>query len=375
MTTTLRVALIGGPQYDHIGEALASFTAATGVAVDVAFRGDHPALNDHLAEALPAGVAYDVVSTHSKYAPSQAHWLRPLDDLVDTSGHVPRATDLCRFDGGLRCVPRNVDVRLLWVRRDLAGAAPAPATWAELADRAAAVTRPGVAGFTLPGSGSGLFGTFYELVVSHGGRLFDHDDQPTFDTDEVGAALSWLRAIHVDRRATPRAVAEIGFDQVAEALRAGTVAMAGDWPAYYRLLRDAVPASDLDVAHYPSGPAGPAVYGGCHGFAITTHAEHPDDAARLVGHLTSAATSRYEASHGMLPARTDVTVPAGDDLDRRRAELLADTVANRIVTFPKLAHFPAIEDHGALVVQAVLLGRQTVAEARRQLQAIAGAAP
>ena len=35
---------------------------------------------------LAAGERIDVLATHSKYAPSQAQWLRPLDDLVDARG-------------------------------------------------------------------------------------------------------------------------------------------------------------------------------------------------------------------------------------------------------------------------------------------------
>ena len=38
-----------------------------------------------VAEMLAAGERIDVLATHSKYAPSQAQWLRPLDDLVDTA--------------------------------------------------------------------------------------------------------------------------------------------------------------------------------------------------------------------------------------------------------------------------------------------------
>ena len=88
--------------------------------------------------------------------PSQAEWLHPLDDLVDpsaVSALAPRAVELCRFDGALLCVPRNIDVRVLWWRTDLLGAAPA--TWDDVE------AAPGAFGFT--GRESGLFGLFYEL--------------------------------------------------------------------------------------------------------------------------------------------------------------------------------------------------------------------
>ncbi|MGH9883734.1 MAG: extracellular solute-binding protein, partial [Pyrinomonadaceae bacterium] len=69
MTNELQVALISGPAYDPLYECLPRFEESTGIKVNVAFRGDHPALNHHLAEL--AEVPYDLVSTHTKYAPSQ----------------------------------------------------------------------------------------------------------------------------------------------------------------------------------------------------------------------------------------------------------------------------------------------------------------
>ena len=46
---SVRVALVAGPMYDALYSRLAAFTAQTGIAVTVAYRGDHPALNEHLA--------------------------------------------------------------------------------------------------------------------------------------------------------------------------------------------------------------------------------------------------------------------------------------------------------------------------------------
>src|SRR5438132_6712218 len=97
---------------------------------EVAVHEDHPTLNRRVAELLAAGERIDLLSTHSKYAPSQEPWLRPLDDLIpgDVVGDLaPRAVDLCRFDGALLSVPRNVDVRVLWYRSDLMDAPPG--TW------------------------------------------------------------------------------------------------------------------------------------------------------------------------------------------------------------------------------------------------------
>src|SRR3954470_16862071 len=159
MTSGLRVALVGGPMYDHLYDVFAPGS------LDIVVHADHPTLNRDVARMLTAGESIDVCATHSKYAPSQAQWLRPLDDLVDAAvvaPLAPRAVELCRFEGAQLCLPRLIDVRVLWARRDRV--ANVPDTWDELVESDVV--------FGFPGRESGLFGTFFELVVGHGGALF-----------------------------------------------------------------------------------------------------------------------------------------------------------------------------------------------------------
>src|SRR5215471_13262096 len=125
--SALRVALVGGPMYDPM------YALLDPREVEIVVHADHPTLNRRVGEMLARGARLDLISTHAKYAPSQAGWLRPLDGLVAASllgSLAPRAVALCRFDGQLLCVPRNVDVRVLWVRDDLVSSPPD--TWAAL---------------------------------------------------------------------------------------------------------------------------------------------------------------------------------------------------------------------------------------------------
>src|SRR3954452_17994606 len=98
MADRLRVALVGGPMYDHLLPALGD--------VDVVVHADHPTLNREVARRLALGEPIDVLSTHAKYAPSQRQWLTPLDDVVDASALAPDSVRMCRFDGTLLSVPR-----------------------------------------------------------------------------------------------------------------------------------------------------------------------------------------------------------------------------------------------------------------------------
>src|SRR5258708_1916246 len=194
MSNELQVALISGPAYDPLYGCLPGFTAASGVKINVAFRGDHPALNHHLASL--AEVPYDLVSTHTKYAPSQLRFLSPLNELIEPAtltDFVPLLLELARVDGSLYGVPRNIDVRLLHYRSDLIDSPPA--TWDELLELARKQNAPpDCYGFLFPGRESGLFGTFYELAEMAGARLFSPEPFADNENEGGGCGILMLRA-------------------------------------------------------------------------------------------------------------------------------------------------------------------------------------
>ena len=177
-------ALVGGPMYDPLYESVAAFEAGSGYRVEVIARLPHPELNAFVKDAFERGTPHiDLLSTHTKYAPSQAEWLAPLDTVLaddDQKDLLDRPRELSRIGGRLLQCPRNLDVRLLHFRRDLfedpreqgdvrrerGRPLTVPSTWAELAEVADLFTRPGLYGFLFPGRDSGLFGTFYEMLVA-----------------------------------------------------------------------------------------------------------------------------------------------------------------------------------------------------------------
>src|ERR1044071_6951107 len=110
MNRELKVALVSGPAYDSLYPSLERFTEATGIKVEVAFSGDHPSLNHHLANLNE--VVYDLVSTHTKYAPSQLKFLAPLNGVVPddiTGDFMPLLLELASVSGKLYGLPRNID--------------------------------------------------------------------------------------------------------------------------------------------------------------------------------------------------------------------------------------------------------------------------
>jgi multiple sugar transport system substrate-binding protein len=329
--------------------------------VDVVVHADHPTLNRRVAELLASGERIDVLSTHGKYAPSQARWLRPLDELLDPAvvqALAPRAVDLCRFRGALLCAPRNIDVRILWWRADRLDGPPDD--WRALTESRA------VFGFT--GRESGLFGLFFEIVVGNGGALFDLDGNPTMtggDAEDAVALLCELAA---------RAPAELPgwhYDDVDRALLDGRVDVAAAWPGGYGAIRASAIHDRLAPAPYLAGATRRVSYSGVHGWAIPTTCADVDGAVALVTRLCGAEMHAREAAAGGIPARTEAlaAIEPANPVDAARLAITRATIDDAMITYPPLDRFPEIEDAGWAAINAALRGELTPREAVTRIQA------
>jgi multiple sugar transport system substrate-binding protein len=116
MNGRLKALLVGGPMYDPLYTRIAEFEEIQGLSVETVVAPTHPDLNEQIeAEFASGGASYDLISAHTKYAPSQIQWLTPLDDDLDDEElepFTPRTLELARIDGSLYSVPRNLDVKL-----------------------------------------------------------------------------------------------------------------------------------------------------------------------------------------------------------------------------------------------------------------------
>lgn len=369
----LQVALICGPAYDPLYVCLTEFTAKTGIPVNIAFTGDHPSLNRHLASL--AEVPYDLVSTHTKYAPSQLAFLAPLDDAVGPEileDFVPLVAELASINGSLYSVPRNIDVRLLHYRTDLISSAPAK--WEELLELARKTNNPPEHyGFLFPGRESGLFGTFFELAEMAGAQLFPDGLVPDIENEGGRWALGLLRTFYVEGL-VPRELPEWHYDKVHECFRSGKAAMVGDWPGYYALYCDANISKVHDrfaLSPYPSGPAGKSLaYGGGHTFSLTRKGIEKPEALKLLLHLTAFEQQLLEARNGCVPVRRSVMQQMQEEAEsknRQRLAMLEEVIAEHILVPPKFARYPEVEDVLWHTVQRAVIGEIEIDAALAQI--------
>ncbi len=334
--------------------------------------------------------AYDLVSTHNKYAPSQKHFLRPLDDWyreTELNEFIPSVLEMSRVEGWLLSIPRNIDVRLLYYRQDLfqdAGEQEnfrrtagrelrVPETWEELAQVAKFFTRPPVLfGFAFPGRDSGLFGTFFELVAMAGGKLFGPELRPGF-VDAAGRwALGFLHRLYAEDQVTPRELPAMRYDEVSDLFLAGRCAMVADWPGGFHRYVD--PAQSrvvgrFGLALYPTGPSGERwIYAGGHVFAVPTSGRDEEGARALLKFFTSAEAQWHEAQHGALPVLKSVqsrlrAETDANSLEGHRLALLETTVNSHMLLPPRFPLYPAVEEALWTSLQKGITGEWSVDDA------------
>ncbi len=374
MKNELNIALVSGPAYDPLYESLPEFTAESGVKVNVAFSSDHPTLNHHLAELRE--MPYDLVSTHTKYAPSQMDFLAPLDELVDSADledFVPLLLKLSTIDGALYALPRNIDVRLLHYRTDLIDAPPA--SWDELFDLAVNHNSPpDFYGFLFPGKESGLFGTFYELAEMAGATLFPENLVPDIENDAGHWALDLLRRFY-QAGIVPEEFTDWHYDEIHAVFRDGRAAMIGDWPGYYSIYKDpkiSAVADRFALSPYPVGPAGKLlVYGGGHTFALTKKGADNPAALKLLRFLTDFERQMLEAENGCVPVRRSVMrrmQSEADNENRARLAMLEEIISEHILIPPKFSAYPKIEEVLWRTVQSAIVGQMPIDGALKHIR-------
>ena len=358
--------LVGGPMYDPLYERLGEFEEREGISVEVAVAPTHPDLNEIIEEEFSSGRAsYDLISTHTKYAPSQREWLTPLDEDLDDSeleNFTPRTLELARIDDRLYSVPRNLDVKLLYYRTDLMEGPPS--SWEQLREEAARLRYDGLYGFVFPGKESGLFGHFFELHAMAGGRMFEDEGPPIPQlNDEAGRwALALLKDLY--ERAAPKETPEWHYDEVAACFREGKAAMSTDWPGGFYTYEDpegSAVVGSYDVALYPEGRAGRFVYSSSHTFAIPGTVRDRPAAVELLRFLTSRESQAFEARLGTLPARSDslgdarAEAEAGSLAERRWS--LLEVAQEAALIPPKHPTYPAVEVAIWQGIREALLGK------------------
>jgi multiple sugar transport system substrate-binding protein len=275
------------------------------------------------------------------------------------------------------------DVAGLWYRRDAlerAGVAP-PTSWREL--RAAAETvassRAARHALVMPGGSRAGETTTYCLVAllaANGARVLE-DGRVTIGSDRAAGSLRFAVSL-IDDGLMPREVVAYEWDRAAHLLGSGQAAMSfgGSYEAHTLARELRVPLDRLfehvGFAAVPRGPHGaPATATGTMVFGVLRQAAQPKLALRLLRETVAPeSVARAALATGRIPARRSAVAlaAAGSAFVAETAAMLDHAVAR-----PATPLYGRVSAQLQAMLEAVLDGRRTPAEAARRAAELIGA--
>ncbi|WP_171108993.1 MULTISPECIES: ABC transporter substrate-binding protein [Streptomyces] len=303
-----------------------------------------------------------------------AGWIRPLPrDRFPLGTFLPRVVDTATYDRRLYAVPYVTNAGLLLYRKDVLAkeGVPPPRTWAELERAARTIARKygldGYAGQFLPYEG--LTVNAAEAVYSAGGTILgDEGERVTVNSNAAREGIGFL-ARGVREGWIPEQALTYKEEESKQAFLDGRLLFLRNWPyAYAAASAEGSPLAGKVGAVPLPGPDGPgtSVLGGSN-LAVSSHARHPDTAARLIAYLTSEPVQRQVLTRGALPP---VRAALYEDPELVRDFPYLPTLRASVLAAAPRPKSPRY-DQVSLVVQAVvhdaMTGRETPEGAVRRL--------
>jgi multiple sugar transport system substrate-binding protein len=255
-------------------------------------------------------IVYANDTTVQKYAKNG--WLRPLDDLWEKHAAEFNLADFpetvlapYRYEGRLYCVPHNVNVMLLFYRRDLfeeAGKKP-PTTMDEylaLAQEFNTPMRAGTIKCLKPIDAVMNEAHWYFNTIGDG--WFDKDWHPVFNSENgVKAILALKEAAGVAQRG----YATAANDECTLALQQDLAVMGLQWASRTASMDDPAKSRVVDLIDWAAPPGGHSRVA-ADGYAISAFSKQdPDLLFRILATSSSEANMR-EGAAMLVPPRDSV---------------------------------------------------------------------
>ncbi len=292
------------------------FTAQSGIPVQVEAV-PWGNVNDKLTTAVASGNGPDLMQIGLSLLPS----FESAGALLDLSPYVKDhaglqssnylsavAADKINPSGKVLSVPWVSDVRVLFYRTDILGAAgisSPPSTWTQFHDDAAVLAQRGKGkyGYYIPQWDSALP---VEFTWEAGGNVMQNG-KVTFDTPQFKAAADFYISFYKDKL-VPTAS---DFDQ-AQGFISGTAPMVISGPYLAAAIKGTAPQLDgkWNVTTLPRNQKGTSLFAGSN-MGIWAKSKHVDASLRLLDYLaqSSAQLSWYKAANELPTAKTALADP------------------------------------------------------------------
>ncbi|MFD7449252.1 extracellular solute-binding protein [Kitasatospora sp. NPDC059827] len=332
---TVLIASSGEAETAAVKAATAAWAQRTGNTVTVQIASN---INQQLGQAFAGGNPPDLFYVNSdqfaNYAKGGSLYAYG-DQTADAADFSEQLRKAFSHDGKLTCLPKDSSTLALAVNTTLwqqAGLTEAdyPATWQQLADDAAKLTKDGVTGLVTAPDYQRLGALFKQA-----GSWITNPEQTAMTADAPGnrQALEYVQGLL--KAGSAKYVAEVDAGWGGEALGKGKAAMTieGNW------LKGAMakdyPNVPYKVLPLPAGPAGPGTLAFSNCWGIAAKSRHQAAGVDLVRQLTSGDQQlEFAKAFGVMPSRTSALAAYAEKYPESKAWVDGVAHAQPPVTVP-----------------------------------------
>jgi multiple sugar transport system substrate-binding protein len=271
----------------------------------------------------------------------------------------PRTSDFADDEPQLVAMPVIGDLVTLYWRRDVLK--EPPTTWNGLVDAVEPEHDPAARrfGFVAAGEPSiGAFATFFAVMSTFGGELFDDEWNVTFN-DAAGMAAAEFLVTELKNLA-PAGMGEYSLDQVGAHLFGGRALTGIGFTGFAKLAADPKESKvvdTLDATPMPAGDGGSSrAQSGIFISGISTSAPNRDNAIRFMEWYLREDTQVRVARSGAVPVRTSALEDTEAQSENPILETVSQQLASGLATFPRSPDLFRIFDLMSPKLNAALIG-------------------
>jgi multiple sugar transport system substrate-binding protein len=379
----LKAKFIGGAMYEPLYERIPIWEEKTGAKLTILSKKNHFDLDREMKQDIAANTLdWDIGTNHSSFAPSYRDTYIDLEPYLSDEMLEPflaRALDNCTVQGKLVQIPRHGDISNLFYIKSVFKAEygyelKPPETFEQFKEMAIFLADPpNFYGTMYAGKDEAVCGRFYEIVVANGGRLFDDNWKPVFNSTVGVDSLMWFVDLY-EAEAVPPGVLNYLWGDTGMGFASGTVALNLDWAGWAAFFNDpenSKVAGDVGFVRAPKGKAGVrSGWSGWHSFSVTRTSKNKAAAISLILFLTNYDSQMMEAKTGLLPSRAKVWDDIAAYFDGQGNEFMGDvfrtfklSMAEDAFTPPLIPEWPEFTNILFPELQAAIVGDKTAKQA------------
>ena len=304
--TKLNILSVVTPQFDGLMLRDEEFTELTGIETEWTFIPFGSLQEKINTEGIAASGTFDVVNYLDSWGPPNAHWLMPIDDLMERDGismdRYPEAfARSAQFEGRTLGFPLRAHPQVLFYRKDLI---PNPPTsWEDVAAMGEAWEHEGISPVALyynnDGNRQALF-IWLNFLWGVGEDVFNEDGSAGWTTDAALKATEDYVALLTEHGvANPNSVAFVEQD-ARQSFSQGKSAMIPGWWWFYSAFLNpetsTLTKDEVGFVGMPSYSGTTKTYAISMPFAISEYSENKDAAWEFLKWLSNPEMDKANAT-------------------------------------------------------------------------------